>query len=59
VKLEKNAAEESVEELCKRTVAEQDLEELLKLLTKMQQLIEARQSQKKPAGGTTGRGGQV
>ena len=51
MKPEKNAAEETVAELCKRVVAEQDLEEVLKLLTKIQQLIEARQSQKKPPAG--------
>lgn len=41
---EKNASEETVEELCKRAAAEQDLEKLLKLLIKVQQSTEAQQS---------------
>ena len=46
---EKNAPEETLEELCKRAATEQDLEKLLKLLTKIQQSTEAPQSRKKPA----------
>jgi hypothetical protein len=41
VEPEKNAQDETVEELLKRAVAEQDLEKFLKLLIKIQQSTEA------------------
>jgi hypothetical protein len=44
----KNASEETLEELCKRIDSEQDLEKLLELASRIQRLIDARRSQKKP-----------
>jgi hypothetical protein len=40
--------EETVAELCKRAEAEKDFEKLLELAAKLQKLIEARRSEKKP-----------
>jgi hypothetical protein len=45
---DKNAPEETVEELCERADAEQDLEKFRELVSKLQSLIEARRSKKKP-----------
>jgi hypothetical protein len=50
---EKNAREETLEELCRQADAEQDLERLLELANKIQPLIEARRSRKKPKLGMT------
>jgi hypothetical protein len=45
---EKSAREETLEELCRQADAEQDLERLLELASRIQPLIEARRSRKKP-----------
>jgi hypothetical protein len=47
-KPETSAREETLEELCRQADAEQDLERLLELASKIQPLIEARRSRKKP-----------
>jgi hypothetical protein len=44
-----NAHEETLEELCGQADSEQDLERLLELASKIQLMIEARPSEKKPA----------
>lgn len=45
---EKDALEETLAELWKQANAEQDLEKLLDLASRIQRLIDARRSQKKP-----------
>jgi sulfur transfer protein SufE len=45
---DKHDSEETVADLCKRADAEQDFEKLLELASKLQKLIEARRSEKKP-----------
>jgi hypothetical protein len=45
---DKNALEETVEELRKRAGTEQDLEKVLELVSKLKSLIEAQRSKKKP-----------
>jgi hypothetical protein len=52
---ERNAPEETLEELCRQADAEQDLERLLELASKIQPLIEARRCRKKPKLGMTDR----
>jgi hypothetical protein len=47
-KPEKNAREDTLEQLCRQADAEQDFERLLELASKIQPLIEARRSGKKP-----------
>jgi hypothetical protein len=44
---EKDAPEEALEELCKRAYAEQDMEKFLELASRIQRLIDARESLKK------------
>jgi hypothetical protein len=45
---DKNALDETAEELRKRAGTEQDLEKFLELVSKLKSLIEAQRSKKKP-----------
>jgi hypothetical protein len=45
---QKNAREETLEDLCKRADSERDLERLLDLLSKVQLLRDTQRSEKKP-----------
>jgi hypothetical protein len=45
VKPEKNAAEETIEGLCKQIVAEQDLRRLVGLVDKLRQLVETQRNE--------------